>query len=345
MSKLEKLVKRIKRVRGSDLNKVRYLNAWIYGSLALSVKNRTSDSVDDSFEQLNGACGHRDNMFREAAEALGWKSRRIGFHEVPIQLAHVATEVFVDGKWRFFDSTFGIYLADPGDPDNILSIEEARFNYPNVSAFQTNQAPYKGAWLSDVDLSVTQLSEPAIMHPFGDWVLAKIDETYFLSSLVIEIPEWQYISEMTVPLSPGDRLEFDEAQLASNHLDFPYGKTYIAYAHTLGKYWGRGPDIAKRISILTDTTMRVCVSLQTRHAPLQNIYANMRQAVSDYELDAMVIDKIIENQTITWTFQATAPMTVLNIRVSQGYSAVIEKFVIEARDSQAANGAVEASQV
>lgn len=331
MADVTKIIKQMSKWRRSELDKALYLNAWIYGSLALSIKNRTNDTTDVSLEQLNGACGHRDNLFREVAEAAGWKSRRVGFHDVPIQIAHVGTEVFVDGKWRFFDPTFGMYITSADDHQDILSIQEARYKYPHVKVHRTNQAPFAGKWLKKVDMASTVFDDQILMHPLGDWALAKIDGTYFLSSLTLEIEDWKHVSEFILPVHEGCEFTYTEEQLGSGHIEMPYGKSYVAYAQIIGKYWGRGPNITKRFSLLTDTDLDVTLRLQLRHVPLENVYASMRQALSDYTLDAMNIEKSIDGKEVSWTFKATVPMTKFNIDVSEGYSAVIENMSISAK--------------
>ncbi|PHS38108.1 MAG: hypothetical protein COA91_08870 [Robiginitomaculum sp.] len=330
MTTLEKITKKISRHRGSHLAKAIYLNSWIYGSLALSVKDRDDDSVEQTLKHMNGSCGHRDNLFREIASLLGWKSRRVGFHEVPIQLAHVGTEVCIKGKWHFFDPTFGIYLATAEAPEAVLSIEDARQAYPNVKAFYTNQQPYLGKVLRKADKTYTPLVEDILIHPRGDWPLASIDGTYFLSKLVLESAGKHYMSEITTPIQAGDEFTFDEQALSKGHLAFDYGETYVGYAHILGKYWGRGPVVSKRISLLTNKPLRIKISMQLRHVPMENIYANMRHTTSNYKLEATQITKIIQDNMVSWEFVITPPMTIFNIRVSHDSSAVIESLEIRA---------------
>ncbi|MBL4854246.1 MAG: transglutaminase domain-containing protein [Robiginitomaculum sp.] len=330
MTTLEKIAKKISGHRGSKLDKARYLNAWIYGSLALSVKDREDDSVAQTLKHMNGSCGHRDNLFREVATLLGWKSRRVGFHEVPIQLAHVGTEVRINGKWHFFDPTFGIYLATIEAPEAVLSIEDARKSYPNVKVFYTNQPPYLGKSLRKADKTYTPLTEDILIHPSGDWPLASIDGTYFLSKLIIEAEGKHYISEITIPIQQGDVFTFDEEALAKGHLAFNYGETYVGYAQILGKYWGRGPIVSKRISFLTTSPLNMHISMQLRHAPMENVYANMRHTTSNYELKATQITKNTQDNIISWEFIITPPMTIFNVRVSHDDSAVIENLTIRA---------------
>jgi len=324
MTNIQNIVNKISRMRGKDIDKALFLNSWVYGSLALSVKDRTSDSTAETMRKLNGACGHRDNLFREVAEALGWKSRRIGFHDVPIQIAHVGTEVFIDGGWRFFDPTFGVYMAPIGNKKEILSIEQARNLYPDVMIMQASQQPYLGKWLLMVDRSYKPVKANILHHPYGDWPLGQIDATYFLSKLILETEDWHYTSQFVITSRPGQDLHFDETDLIKNHLSFPYGESYVGYAHILGKYWGRGPVITKRFLFITDAVVRVRISMRVRHVQPENIHASMRLTVSDYSLEGMAVEKEIQEGLITWSFTAAPPMTAIKIRTSHGESAVIE---------------------
>lgn len=330
MSHIPKLIKQMQRRRRTPLEQAKYLNAWIYGSLALSIKDRSGEGIDATLEQLNGACGHRDNLMREVADIMGWPTRRVGFHDVPIQIAHVGTEIFVENKWRFFDPTFGMYISTPDKPEEPISIQKARKLYPHIIVQRTQQAAFAGKWLKKADMKASPFEEEVLLHPLGGWPLARIAETYFLSAVTLEIPDWPHVSEMVLPLKPGEVFEFSEQDLAANHIELPYGKTYIAYAHILGRCWGRGPDVTKRFSFLLNDPVKITLTLQLRHVPLENVYASMRQAVSDFGPDAMTIEKDIGENTITWSFQATPPMTTLNLDVTQGNSAVIENMVIKA---------------
>jgi len=333
MAEIKNIVNKILRMRGKDVDKALFLNSWIYGSLALSVKDRESDGTDETINKLNGACGHRDYLFRQVAEEVGWKSRRVGFHDVPVQLAHVATEVYIDGDWRFFDSTFGVYLTSLDEKKDILSIQRARQLYPNVQVMQASQKPYLGKWLLMVDRSYKPVKGQVFNHPYGDWQLGEIDATYFLSQLILETEDWHYNSQFAITLKAGESLQFDEAELSKNHLPFPYGESYVGYAALLGKYWGRGPVIEKRFAFIADTALRAEISMKMRHIQPENVHASMRLTVSDFSANAMAITKKAQDDLVSWSFMVHPPMTTIRIQASHGESAVIELLSIKAYEA------------
>jgi len=319
----------IRRVRGTDVDRAVYLNAWIYGSLALSVKGRLDDSVDVTLEMMNGSCGHRDNLFRDISTCLGWKSRRVAFHNVPVQLAHVGTEVFVDGRWRFFDPTFGIHLVSATDQSNVLSILQARQNFPDVKVMRTLQPPYLGKSIRSAKRTQEQLQDDVLIHPLGDWPLGTIEGTYFLSSLVLEIDDSVYESEITIVASSDKHVLFDEAKLSTSHLDFGYGESYVGYAHILGKYWGRGPVVSKRITFLTQEPLVVTVAMSLRHILPEHVHASIRHAASNFDLESMRIGKRIDEQEVSWKFTISPPMTAMFINAGHDKSAVIQSFEVK----------------
>lgn len=105
------------------------MNAWIFASLGPG--NPTPSSVEEAVATLEGQCGWRDLILQDVFDAIGIEGRRVGFYDVPFQGSHAATELFINGKWMFFDPTFGTYFEGP-DGGGPLSYAEARALGPDV---------------------------------------------------------------------------------------------------------------------------------------------------------------------------------------------------------------------
>ena len=53
----------------------------------------------------------------------------------------------VGGRRLFFDATFGIFFAEPTQPDEPLSLDRARELYPNIVVMKAQVPEYTGEWL------------------------------------------------------------------------------------------------------------------------------------------------------------------------------------------------------
>lgn len=330
MDDLDKLAAQVKRIRGPQVLQGLYLNAWLYGSLELSIKDRNGSSTIESLEKLNGACGHRDMTFREVGERLGWKSRRIGFHNVPIQVAHVGTEVWLDNDWRFFDPTFGIFLTPKGEPRQPISLRAARNDYPEIEIRRTRTAPFQKKWLRSVSPDSEVITDGLLNHPLGDWPIVRPLETYILSDAVPEDEHGRFVSEFTVRLRDNTCVDLDEETLGGAHIDLGDGLAYIAYANTLGLSHGLGPVTRFRINLISDTQRNVKVSLKARYVRPQSLAVTLGHVAIDYGVDAMTQHRSEEaDGTVSWEFSARPPMSVLEIRTLNHAPAKVEKFKIE----------------
>jgi hypothetical protein len=68
-----------------------------------------------------GICGHATIVFREILTQLGYQTRAVGF--TVKGGSHATAEVLYDGRWHWFDPTFGVYYRQAG---NVLTIAQAR---------------------------------------------------------------------------------------------------------------------------------------------------------------------------------------------------------------------------
>lgn len=98
-------------------------------------------SVYDLDRVMHGACGWRMILLGSLFSEIGVKFRYVDLYNVAVQGGHNAIELFINGKWMFFDGTFGIYFEKNGVP---LSLEEARANWPQVTVKQSNLPGWTG---------------------------------------------------------------------------------------------------------------------------------------------------------------------------------------------------------
>lgn len=329
MNPLDELTKQVQKLRGPEVLKGVFLNAWIYGSLSLSVKDRNSESSEESLDKLNGACGHRDILFRAICDRLNLKSRRIGFHNIPIQIAHVGTEVWIDGEWRFFDPTFGTFIAAIAEPNIPISLDDARKRFPDVEIRRTKTPAYQGKWLRSVSPNSEVLPRGTMNHATGGWPILKPYESYLYSDIVPEDETGTFVSEMAVPVTETTQIELSETDLQKSHLDLGYGQTYVAYANTLGLSHGRGPLTSLSIDLRPDAEREVQVSLKTRYAPLDRIVGGVRHTVLDFSEAALTVDRTeSEDGWIHWRFPVRPEGSTFKISTLGEVSAIIENLVI-----------------
>lgn len=59
------------------------------------------------------------------AATCGIRGRYVNLHNYPVNNGHTVTEMFLNGKWRIFDPTYGVYFKD-AKTGEIMSFEELR---------------------------------------------------------------------------------------------------------------------------------------------------------------------------------------------------------------------------
>lgn len=120
-----------------------------------------------------GICGTQVRVFAAIVTRLGYPVRSVEFYWTLTDGTpdnHIAAEVYYDGGWHYFDSTFGAYWADGSG--NILSVTDARAGLgterKDVSSF-TNLI--EDGWFGGDDTSF--MTDPATTVILGgralDW--------------------------------------------------------------------------------------------------------------------------------------------------------------------------------
>ncbi len=80
-------------------------------------------------KRKTGACGEFTNLLLALAATQGISGRYVNLHNYPPGDGHTVAEFFIDGKWRLYDPTYGVYYTDtPADAmrPRVLSFEELR---------------------------------------------------------------------------------------------------------------------------------------------------------------------------------------------------------------------------
>ncbi|MBF9231991.1 calcium-binding protein [Microvirga alba] len=106
---------------------------------------------------MSASCGWRDILMDSLFEGIGIQHRRVNFYDVPFQTNHTATELFINGKWMFFDSTYGVYLTRKGSSVP-LSMEEARTLWPDVVIQQSNLKGWQGTFVDPKQINAKSYS-------------------------------------------------------------------------------------------------------------------------------------------------------------------------------------------
>jgi Ca2+-binding RTX toxin-like protein len=139
--------------RDRPIELAKSLVSWIWSSLLPGGYGITPKSAQEVPELLNASCGWRDVLLKSLFSEIGIESRRVNFYDVPFQGGHTATELKINGKWIFFDSTFGLYFESL-DGKSLLSIADARANWPNVVIKQSTLTGWQGSSVSLESINV-----------------------------------------------------------------------------------------------------------------------------------------------------------------------------------------------
>ncbi|MDF1610275.1 transglutaminase-like domain-containing protein [Hoeflea sp. YIM 152468] len=89
------------------------------------VGSGTPENLAQLYDDCATQCGGYSYVYRGLAEAAGLTTRYARLYNIPNQGNHVAVEVQVDnGKWGYFDPTFGSYFSNPESADQVLDLRE-----------------------------------------------------------------------------------------------------------------------------------------------------------------------------------------------------------------------------
>ncbi len=132
ISNYQKLISFAKTNANNPLLVAKKISAWICSSLLpqseLDAQLKTGADVANL---LGGSCGWRDILLQDVMASIGVESRRVNLYDVPFQTGHTATEIKINGRWIFFDSTFGLFFTNKSG--KMLSMLEARELWPDIN--------------------------------------------------------------------------------------------------------------------------------------------------------------------------------------------------------------------
>ena len=138
--------------KADPLSLAKIMTGWIWTSLLPAGAGPEPTGAKSVPLVMNASCGWRDVLLEALFEGIGVQHRRVNFYDVPFQANHTATELNINGKWMFFDSTFGIYFTRKGSGVP-LSMEEARSLWPNVEIRQSTLTGWQGEFVSPGSVS------------------------------------------------------------------------------------------------------------------------------------------------------------------------------------------------
>ena len=186
MSNFGRLSAFMQSYQGGTANLAKIMVAWIWTSVEPGGYGPPPTTGQSVATVLNGSCGWKDYLLTALFAEIGVKARRANFHDVPVQEGHSATELLINGKWMFFDSTFGTYFERRGGGQP-LSIAEARSAWPDVVIKKVSLPGWQGTFVDPRTISFrdyatitdTVAHQPKTLNGFDDVVSGELDSIYF----------------------------------------------------------------------------------------------------------------------------------------------------------------------
>jgi hypothetical protein len=325
---IDRLAQQIMSRSSDQLEAAKTLNSWIFQSLSHPAVSTNNKGPLDSLERLEGFCGDRDLIFAAVAQRMGIKARRVNFFSIPYQIAHTATEVEIAKKWYFFDSSFGVYLSDPGDPKTPLSISEARQKYPNVALMRVPGPAWVGKWLSVEALSdykSTSLGKP-ILHPQTK-LYPVLDPlvSYLRANVTFDSPSDVYVEDVFIALEkmPDGKIgktDGNHIDLARAYHDTGGGASYLPFIHVIGAYSiATGPRVEHKYLLLANKKTNVDLKIKfvspipmdlRRHF----VFRLQHSAASGYERSNYSLKENWDKSSVSISVRAVPPVSIVQIR-------------------------------
>jgi hypothetical protein len=314
----------------NDMEKTLVLTAWVYASISARGLTRENDfscergefcMSEETLTLLDGSCGYRDVLMQDVLGMLRLPTRRISFYGVPIQIGHTATEVLIDGKWHFIDSTFGIFFSKPENPDEPISLAEARHLYPDINIMHAQVAGWQGAWndmpeLEDLlikEVLYSPRSAGAVEYPGRpDRIVADIEQTYFYSDMYI-IEEENDVFLLPVYLDLRDQSAGNfgtEDSSIEDLIDYSHTTSFGEIYHPLMFLFGdyQGINVGHKLVFLSDVEQRVSLTF-TFVEPIDEEYRKYFVG----QIEHATLDYTYENHQITFDWLANRLIVSFNI--------------------------------
>lgn len=291
----------------NDMSRARNLAAWIATSLSVSDSANLASSPEDMLRLLTGVCGDRDWLYSSVAHTLGWGARRINFFHVPLHGGHTATEVYIDGGWRFFDATFGMYISEVESSEPI-GIAEARRRFPRVWVWKLAAPIWTGTWQDTRAFEWVRMPADGVVRTHSGTILADIKRTYFASRMQGALEEDILWSEPIVALDEQPRGQIGARDGSLRELIGPYDVRVGDVLQYLPAIYRIGVEeattyrrlVGLRVTFLTKTPRLVEFSLQAVAGGPQPL-VDLDQISGDYSLEWSKVNVIATGEK-RWTF-------------------------------------------
>jgi hypothetical protein len=217
------------------------LTGWMFASLAFQYGDspkRVTGTIEETLTLLSAACGYRDHVTRRFAQYLGLETRRVNFFNVGVQVGHSATEVRIDGLWRFFDATTGVYFAAPDDPATPISYQEAQDRYPRVVIMRAQAtSPFPGQWVQQERFPFEPVTDPLVRSPRDGKILASLEDVYFRAGQ-LDRSDTRYfpvlVNAERVPAGGLGKVDGSGADVWAGFFEIGQSKQYVPIVGTLG---------------------------------------------------------------------------------------------------------------
>lgn len=322
-SKIEHLKKEVENVASSDLDRVKKLNAWIAISLG-SVGEISPKDMEQSLDMMAGYCGHRDQLLVHVADQFNLKARRVSFFNIPMQLGHTATEVFIDNEWMFFDSSFGIYFTKKND-NRPIGLSIARSLYPAIDVHMVTQPLHRGKWALMEGIEYRKLNEKILNNPSDGLPMAVLERTYFASDVAGVNEENIYFSRLLIDLETHTEGKIGEADdsamdLASGaYLQLNGATQYSPLLERIGEYGDIRVGREFVFSTSSDRYVRLSIkTLSSTGTPLVDL--DHWSGAHDFQSNSVI--KSVVDSEMKMEFYVKSPATSLKVWYANGHSEI-----------------------
>lgn len=120
-----------------------------YTASTIALKDEEPVSATRILKRGSGLCSSMAQVFVILCRRAGIPARIISLHHMPFMGGHSVSEVFYNGKWHFFDPTFGIFFYNRTEYDgkgNIASFCDLASNMSRWIPFKVLDRPWTGEY-------------------------------------------------------------------------------------------------------------------------------------------------------------------------------------------------------
>ncbi len=343
---ITKLVSDIRAATQDQFQQALLVGAWLTRSVSPPVGTgqdtipilpgeSDEDYIERVFTILLGECGTMDFAFEVLARQLQLPHRRAVMPYVPGQGGHVATEVYVNEKWFFFDASFGVYFTEKGAPSKFLSLAEARRLYPMIDVRQLGgplwtktHADINGLAQELRGGSLYQISlERFVKNPFdvtGKVVLAEIRTTYFSGKAYSDTQEVS-ADDLTIDLNkmPAGRLGEKNRSYADllRLQDTGNGAVYVAELPYLGNHSAlNGFILKRRFNFVVSEPQQISFTIDFVNLPTkverESLLERVESTNGSFSLSEAYVLTEWKDYSVTFRMNVHPPLSIFRLRIS-----------------------------